>query len=268
MSRNNEDDNKDLLASIHRKQDQLRAIESKNGKHTTAPCNTESTENAVGTENADNTDNTDNTENTTPLRGRSVFSAPTAPSVLQDNLDDVETAIAATLPLTKGEAHCHVFRLARYFKGIPSLRNADAATLRPFVEAWYRRALPLLDSKPFLEVWADFVQAWKKVKVPVGEGVIHKAFVRAKKSGPPPMVTELYGAGPIGLLAALCRELQGTVGDREFFLDCRTAGRLIGVDHTTAWRYLEVLCADGILKAGAKGSKTTRKASSFRYIES
>ena len=38
-------------------------------------------------------------------------------------------------------------------------------------------------------------------------------------------------------------------------------------DPTTAWRYLDVLCADGVLTAGAKGSKATRKASRFRVID-
>lgn len=62
--------------------------------------------------------------------------------------------------------------------------------------------------------------------------------------------------------------MQRGAGTNEFFLDCRTAARLIGVDHTTAWRYLDVLSADGILAAGAKGSKATHKASSFRFIQS
>jgi hypothetical protein len=65
----------------------------------------------------------------------------------------------------------------------------------------------------------------------------------------------------------LCCELQHIVGDGDFYLDVRSAGRLIGVDHTTAWRWLKVLCADGLLAAGVKGSKATRKASRFRFID-
>jgi hypothetical protein len=83
---------------------------------------------------------------------------------------------------------------------------------------------------------------------------------------PPPILIKLYGEGPVILLALLCQELQKIVGDKEFFLDCRTAARLIGTDHTAAWRYLEVLCVDGFLKPGAKGSNATRKASIFQFL--
>jgi hypothetical protein len=199
------DDGDELVRSILDKQALLRTLESRNGHG--ARCNTEGAEDTENTESAEDTCNTEDTD--TYLPGESVFSAPTAPSVLQD---EVEAAIAATLPLTKGEIHRNVFRLARHLKGIPALRNADARALRAIVEAWHRRGLL---GSPFLEVWADFVQAWRKVKVPIGQGIIHTAFKRAKKTDPPPMATELYGEGPIVLLAALCRELQQIVGDVE-----------------------------------------------------
>jgi hypothetical protein len=70
---------------------------------------------------------------------------------------------------------------------------------------------------------------------------------------------------------ALCRELQQIAGRDWFFLDCRTAGRLIGVDHTAAWRYVDVLYADGFLQLGEKGTfgngKATGKASAFQFVE-
>ncbi len=54
-------------------------------------------------------------------------------------------------------------------------------------------------------------------------------------------------------------------GDNPFFLDCRTAGRMIGTEHTTAWRWLRVLEADGVLLATERGSKKTSKATRFKY---
>jgi len=177
----------------------------------------------------------------------------------------VYKAIAGTLPSVEGQRHRCIFRLARHLKGIPSLQNADAKTVRPYVEQWHQLALPVIGTKPFIETWADFVVAWKRVRIPAGQGVIETAFQRAKASTPPAMIVNLYGGGEIVLLAALCWELQRIAGDKEFYLDCRTAGRLIGVGHVTAWRYLEVLKTDGILTAGVKGSKATRKASTFRF---
>jgi hypothetical protein len=204
---------------------------------------------------------TERTENTPTTA--SVLSVALCPSLLQA----VEQAIAITLPATPGVRQRCVFRLARQLKGIPALAGAAAGTLRPIVEQWHRLAVPVIRTKPFLETWADFLLAWPRVRVPAGEDAISTAFRRAAATTPPPRATELYGSGPIVLLAALCRELQRLASDGDFFLDCRTAGRLIGVDHTTAWRYLVVLCADGVLAARAKGSKATRKASRFRFID-
>jgi hypothetical protein len=176
-----------------------------------------------------------------------------------------EDAIAASLPTTEGARHYCVFKLARCLRAIPSFAGADMRTLRPIVEQWHRRALPVIGTKPFLDTWSDFVQGWPLVRVPAGQGVIETAFQRAMTTEPPSQAVELYGNGPIVLLASLCRELQRIGGASSFFyLDCRTAGRLIGVDHVTAWRFLGILCADGVLAAGAKGSSV--KASRFRFL--
>lgn len=179
-----------------------------------------------------------------------------APSLLQA----AENAIVATLPTMEGERHQCIFRMARHLKSIPSLRSADAGSLRPIVAQWHRRALPAIGTKPFLATWAEFVQAWKRVKAPAGQGAIETAIQRAVASVPRPTVTKLYGEGPIVLLAALCRELQRIVGDGEFYLDCRAAARLIGVDHVTAWRHLDVLCADGVLAAWERLREVERLA--------
>jgi hypothetical protein len=185
---------------------------------------------------------------------------------LSSLLQAAESAIDATLPRVPHERNRCLFNLARHLKGIPSLAGAAVGQLRPIVQEWHRRALPVIRTKPFVETWTEFIQAWRKVRVPAGLAVIETAFQRATDLPPTRQAVELYGEGPILLLASVCRELQKIVGTGHFFLDCRTAGRLIGVDHVTAWRYLEVLCADGVLAPGAKGNPKTRRASRFRYI--
>jgi hypothetical protein len=47
-----------------------------------------------------------------------------------------------------------------------------------------------------------------------------------------------YDYNGLRLLVAVCRELQRVSGQGEFFLSCRTAGKLLGVNHVTAARYL------------------------------
>ncbi len=200
------------------------------------------------------------------VKGDIVSSALPAPSALHGlcatKLQAIERAIATTQPAVEGQRHRCVFRLAQQLKGI--LPDAEPAKLRVVVQKWHRQALPVIGTKPFHDTWTDFLLGWPNVKFPGGK--IITAFQRALKSPPPPKAIELFGEGPIVDLLKLCRELQRIAGDVEFFLDCRTAGRLIGVDPATAWRYLKVLCTYGFLKPGAKGSRATRKASQFRFI--
>lgn len=223
-------------------------------------CNREDIESRAGGESTVGRENIvdgESTANTRALLASSVPSVFSAPSMLH--------AIASTLPRRVGERHRKLFDLARQIKAI--VPDAMVSALRPVVVQWHERALPIIGTKPFLDTWADFVIAFENVKYPAGQGVVDAAFERAVAAAPPAKAVELYSAETgILLLAALCRELQRMAGDSEFFLDTRTAGRLLRVDHSTTWRWLKVLCADGILQAGEKGSKATGKASRFRYL--
>jgi hypothetical protein len=221
-------------------------------------CNTEDTEGAEDTESAEGAADTAPPPSLPEL---SVFSAP---SVLQAQA--VQLAVESTLPRAERQRNRRLFDLARRLKGIPFLASADLATLRPIVVEWHRRALPFIGTKEFTASWADFIAAWGKVRVPAGQGPVEEAFRRAVKSEPPARAAALYDEPPVLLLAALCRELQRIAGAGLFYLDCRTAGRLLSIHHTTAWRLLTVLCADGILMAGAKGSQVSGKANEYRYI--
>ncbi len=160
-----------------------------------------------------------------------------------------------------------MFDLARHLKAIPSLASADLATLRPTVVEWHRRALPFIATTDFTVTWGDFIVAWENVRYAAGEDVVDAAFKRAAAKQPPKKVAALYSERHVLLLASLCREMQRITGDGPFFLDCRTAGDLIGVHFGTAWRLLTiVLPADGILEVGTRGSQVTSKANEYRYI--
>jgi hypothetical protein len=222
-------------------------------------CNREDREGAENTpDGADGADG-ENGADTAHTPNLHVLSAPSpfsAPSPLH--------AIEATLPRRAGERNRRLFDLARQLKAL--VPNATPNELRPILVEWHQRAFHVIGTKPFLETWADFIVAWGKVKYPAGQAPVDAAFSRALHASPPATAIELYpGETGIVLLATLCRELEHIAGAGEFFLDTRTAGRLLNVDHSTAWRWLKVLCADGVLRAGATGSKATRKASRFSY---
>ena len=69
-------------------------------------------------------------------------------------------------------------------------------------------------------------------------------------------------------LVTLCRELQRHAGDGPFFLGCRTAGRLLDVDHATASRWLFLLKSEGVLLESEKGGKGRGRyrATRYRYV--
>ena len=67
-------------------------------------------------------------------------------------------------------------------------------------------------------------------------------------------------------MVKLCRELQVLSGNEPFFLDCRTAGRLLEVTHVTAWNWLTGLVGDGVLVLVSSGSRVSKKANEYRYV--
>ena len=69
------------------------------------------------------------------------------------------------------------------------------------------------------------------------------------------------------LLTSLCYCLQRHWGqDRSFFLSARQAGKVLGTDHMTAWRLLQVLEMHGIICETRRGSCKDRRASEWKYI--
>jgi hypothetical protein len=98
----------------------------------------------------------------------------------------------------------------------------------------------------------------------VGQEPIAHHLDAAKKSIP--KVADRFEQPALRLLVSLCRELQRDAGAGPFYLFCRTAGRLLDVEHTTAARWLYVLVRSGILIEVQKGSQRQNKATRYRYL--
>jgi hypothetical protein len=209
--------------------------------------------------------NTEDTESAEDTPTSLEFSAP---SVFQAQpcADAVEAAILATLPTGEGQRHRAVFALARRLKALPHLTDADALDLKPVVRRWHQLALPAIRTKPFEETWLDFVDGWRRVKFPAGAGPVEALWSRALAE-PLPAAALAYEQDGVRLLVGLCGQLQRHAGRGTFFLACRTAGALLGVPHTTGWRWLRLLEIDGILRRISTGSKASGKANEYRYLE-
>ncbi len=105
--------------------------------------------------------------------------------------------------------------------------------------------------------------AWLRVKYPRG-ALLSAARERAlEDTGTPPEAAQ-YEDGRNQLLVRICWQLQQMWGDQPFFLDWRTAGRLLDLSHTEAGKRIEMLMEDGLLAivAAHKQGKSTR----YRYI--
>lgn len=178
-----------------------------------------------------------------------------------------EVAIIRTLPKEESTRNRQIFEFARSIRTLyPEAKPQDFKVL---VSQWHGRALPYINTKEFLETWIDFLQAWPKIKYLVGDEPIMKAFDRATTLDPPKIALEKYpDSKPLQVLSALCRELQAASGNNPFFLSTRTAGRLLGISHTHAARWLFLLEVDGIIETVCKGGtvETARKATRFKYI--
>ncbi|MCU0918404.1 MAG: hypothetical protein MUC88_28150 [Planctomycetes bacterium] len=181
----------------------------------------------------------------------------------------VKEAIRSTLPKDYGTRNRKVFELTRTLKSLPQLADADPKDLRAIVREWHRRALPKIRTKAFEETWIDFLQAWPRVRHPMGTEPMAEIFRRAVEGERPPIAVKTYPENErLQILVSLCRQLQRCAGEGPFYLGCRTAGKHFGVSRETASRWLFLLESDGILRVVTKGgtSENPRNATRFRYL--
>ncbi len=177
---------------------------------------------------------------------------------------EVKNAIEHTLPEKVGERNTAIFPFCQWLKAIPELKDLPAIQLKPIVKEWHKRAYDVIGTKPFVDTWADFVHGWKRVKWPKGDVMLDQAVKRALDTSVTIPQAEEYDTEEANLLVRICHELQQIMGDKPFFLASRTAGGILGVSHRTAYKLLEMLVADEILRLVEK--HTPNRAPRYRYI--
>ncbi len=222
-------------------------------------------ENGLATRVTERTERTEITEENRDNRCNEelMVSVQTALSVSDDVARNVAKAILSTQPKSEGHRNQEVFEFCRALKSIPALRDAPARQLRPAVKIWHKIAFPIIGTKPFEDTWADFLYGWPRVRFPKGSDPIAMIMMRVKNA---PLSDEAldYDAPETRRLVSICRELQRASGNGPFFLSCRTAGELLGLDYVTAWRRLIVLAEDGIIRCVERG--TRGRATRYRYV--
>jgi hypothetical protein len=130
--------------------------------------------------------------------------------------------------------------------------ETGAEKLRPIVRDWHSRALPVIQTKGFDTSWTDFVVAWNRIKgVPLN---MHSIVVEALNMSEPPAAL-FYDDPDFRLLVRLCDRLQHHWGEQPFFLSCRKVQQTLSLSRMRAWRMLETLRFDGIIKLHKRGRK-------------
>ncbi len=181
-------------------------------------------------------------------------------------LSDIRAAVRETVPTSRGQRHRQVFEFCRALKAIPAIADARPLQLANVLRSWWELAQPHSQT-PWEEHLADFLEGWDRVKFAKGDGPIVQCFRRAQENELPDVAQE-FEQPLLRLLIALCRELQRVAGSGPFYLSARTAGGLLGVDHTTAHRWLTLLKNVEILELTERGSQNPkdRKANRYRYL--
>ncbi|GAF82856.1 unnamed protein product, partial [marine sediment metagenome] len=151
----------------------------------------------------------------------------------------------------------------------PGIKGKPLGELKPYVNAWHGRALPnIVNARDFIDEWEDFCESWGKVRYAKGEGAMVEVLERAK-AAPDAAAIEEYESEKMGVLVALCRELQRDAGDQPFFLSSPLAGRLLEMKPMRAWRWLRLLCVDGphgkpVLRLVKRGNQ--KDANEYQYL--
>jgi hypothetical protein len=189
-------------------------------------------------------------------------------SAVSANSATPEQIIGMTLPKNQGERNARLHDLARGLKFDVELRDHPLSEVRPIVRKWHDRAKPVIRTKDWPTTWADFLRAWETCAIPLKCDPVKEAFAAASRQvrdgSLPNAAAEYEGSEPVQLLVVACANLARLRANRRFFLSCHDAAKCLDdMAPAQAWRFLRMLCADGVLEKVKPGNQ--RSATRYRW---
>jgi hypothetical protein len=147
---------------------------------------------------------------------------------------------------------------------LPGVAGRPASEIRQLVREWHRQALPAINTESFAVTWREARCLWARTDS--AKQTFQRIADAAMQERPPALVELLGYAGDKATvrLVLLCRALQRHHAPKPFFLGCRHAGAVAGVDRTTAHGIMQMLVEDGVIELVTKG--TRGRASEWRYL--
>jgi hypothetical protein len=176
---------------------------------------------------------------------------------------------------TEAQLDKAVFRLCRHIAAVPDLHRSPAG-MRAIARDWVNRAkqvmvldrrgaeVSALDGWTFDQIWISFSSALDKVREPAGS--IFEEIAEQARVSPPHPAADLYEDPALRLLVSLCYQLQLYHGDEPFFLGVTEAQEFLGTSRKTAWKMLQTLKTDSIIKKIRDHDFGRHRATEWRFI--
>jgi len=161
------------------------------------------------------------------------------------------------------------FIFARALKAfeVTTSRTLSRPDLDGAFALWWTQAQPTLPAGTDREESRLlFLDAFAKVRAPLGSNPLAEAIRRADADPAPKEAARYPGSPRLQHLVAVCFHLQRLSGDCPFFLGARDAARVMGtLNPHLGLAALNGFVADGILTLVQKGAPGGRKASRYRF---
>jgi hypothetical protein len=195
-----------------------------------------------------------------------IHEAPPLAACVKTLPEAVQTSLSERF-LAPGADPVFVFaRTVKAFEITVNKRQSEADLDGAFALWWNSGQSKLPPDSDFDTSRLLFLDAFSKVRAPLGSNPLAEAIRRAE-AGPPPPEADRYPTSPkLHRLIAVCFHLQILSGDNPFFIGARDAARIAGskTPHK-GLALLNGLIHDGILTLDTKGTPGGRRASRYRY---
>lgn len=160
------------------------------------------------------------------------------------------------IPTGFGQRHRRIFELARWFKSHEPEASIDRQ--HDVLKKWHADHIHNIRTKDFPVTWAEWQNAWSKVKYPYGER-LQKCLANISPADLP-LGLEKFGEKGMRLYEICCALQQDQTEGEPFFISARTAGSLLGIHFTDAASLLSCFVLNGwlqLVKCGS-GKKASR----------
>jgi hypothetical protein len=150
---------------------------------------------------------------------------------------------------------------------IPALQEWTVEQTEPIFDEWFRRSVPHIRTKDRRVSWREWNTIWQWADPElVGDSIAQARLVAQDR--PIPAFAMKYRSQKMRELIVLCQVLHEDFADEKgiWFLSCRSAGKVLEMDHSVAADNLRRLVRDGVLELASEHVDGSMKAQRYRYL--